>query len=96
LPILNADFEDNDEIMRTSDGLLVYNNPIFQNVSTPNEPVNEVSENQEEEKEKFNYEEFYTRELENLYTSCLEWIISRAPSTLYENIVIDECDKVSN
>lgn len=36
----------------------------------------------------------YTVELENLYTSCLEWIISRAPSSLYENIVIDECDKV--
>jgi len=36
----------------------------------------------------------YTLELENLYTSCLEWIISRAPSSLYENIVIDEVDKV--
>lgn len=36
----------------------------------------------------------YTSELENLYTSCLEWIISRAPSSLYENIVIDECDKI--
>ena len=36
----------------------------------------------------------YTAEMENLYTSCLEWIISRAPSSLYENIVIDECDKI--
>lgn len=36
----------------------------------------------------------YTQQLENLYTSCLEWIISRAPSSLNENIVIDECDKV--
>jgi hypothetical protein len=32
--------------------------------------------------------------MENLYTSCLEWIISRAPSSLNEGIVIDECDKV--
>jgi hypothetical protein len=44
----------------------------------------------------FNKEQFFTKELENLYTSCLEWIIQRAPSSLYENIVIDECDKVTN
>jgi hypothetical protein len=36
----------------------------------------------------------YSKELENLYTSCLEWIISRAPSSLNDNIVIDECDKI--
>lgn len=39
-------------------------------------------------------QDHYTQELENLYTSCLEWIISRAPSSLYENNVIDEYDKV--
>ena len=37
----------------------------------------------------------YTSELENLYTSCLEWILNRAPSSLYQNIVIDDFDKIS-
>lgn len=46
------------------------------------------------ESEKNRSTDDYTLELENLYTSCLEWIISRAPSSLYENIVIDEVDKI--
>jgi hypothetical protein len=37
----------------------------------------------------------YTLELENLYTSCLEWILNRAPSSLFSNIVVDDFDKVS-
>ena len=36
----------------------------------------------------------YTQELENLYTSCLEWILNRAPSSLYTSLVIDDFDKI--
>ena len=55
--------------------------------------MEEVVEEEATEEVKQNEDE-YTKELENLYTSCLEWIISHAPSPLYEHIVIDECDKV--
>jgi len=37
----------------------------------------------------------YTSELENLYISCLEWILNRVPSPLYTNIVVDDFDKVN-
>jgi len=36
----------------------------------------------------------YTVELENLYTSCLEWILNRAPSDLYKTLMIDDYDKI--
>ena len=37
----------------------------------------------------------YTQELENLYTSCLEWLLNRAPSGLFKNLVIDDYDKIT-
>ena len=37
----------------------------------------------------------YTQELENLYTSCLEWLLNRAPSGLFESLVIDDYDKIT-
>lgn len=37
----------------------------------------------------------YTQELENLYTSCLEWLLNRAPTGLFENLVIDDYDKIT-
>lgn len=37
----------------------------------------------------------YTQELENLYTSCLEWILNRAPSGLFHNLMIDDFDKIT-
>lgn len=50
--------------------------------------------------EKTSTNDEYTSELENLYTSCLEWIINRAPSALYHDLkrnqlqIIDEVDKI--
>ena len=37
----------------------------------------------------------YTLELENLYTSCLEWLLNRAPSSLFKNLMIDDYDKIT-
>lgn len=37
----------------------------------------------------------YTNELENLYTSCLEWILNRAPSRLFKAMMIDDYDKIT-
>ena len=37
----------------------------------------------------------YTQELENLYTSCLEWLLNRAPSGLFKNLMIDDYDKIT-
>lgn len=37
----------------------------------------------------------YTGELENLYTSCLEWILNRAPSSLFKTMMIDDYDKIT-
>ena len=37
----------------------------------------------------------YTQELENLYTSCLEWLLNRAPSTLFNTLMIDDNDKIA-
>lgn len=37
----------------------------------------------------------FTQELENLYTSCLEWLLNRQPSGLFENLVIDDYDKIT-
>ena len=36
----------------------------------------------------------FTRELEDLYISCLEWILSRAPSPLRTSLFIDDVDKI--
>ncbi len=36
-----------------------------------------------------------TRELENLYTSCLEWILNRAPSSLFKTMTVDDYDKIT-
>ena len=36
-----------------------------------------------------------TKELENLYTACIEWMLDRAPSALDRtNTMIDEHDKI--
>ena len=37
----------------------------------------------------------YTQELENLYTSCLEWLLNRSPSGLFKNLIIDDYDKIT-
>lgn len=37
----------------------------------------------------------YTNELENLYTSCLEWILNRAPSQLFKTMMVDDYDKIT-
>ena len=37
----------------------------------------------------------YTLELENLYTSLLEWLLNRAPSSLFKNLMIDDYDKIT-
>ena len=37
----------------------------------------------------------YTGELENLYTSCLEWILNRAPSGLFKTMMVDDYDKIT-
>ena len=37
----------------------------------------------------------YTHELENLYTSCLEWLLNRSPNGLFKNLIIDDYDKIT-
>ena len=37
----------------------------------------------------------YTQELENLYTSCLEWLLNRSPNGLFKNLIIDDSDKIT-
>ena len=37
----------------------------------------------------------YTQELENLYTSCLEWLLNRSPNGLCQNLIIDDYDKIT-
>ena len=37
----------------------------------------------------------YTQELENLYTSCLEWLLNRSPNSLFKNLIIDDYDKIT-
>jgi hypothetical protein len=67
------------------EGALLYNSQMQRHEQEKEDnPMNQLSSDDS------------TRELENIYTSCLEWIITRGPSSLYENIVIDECDKVNN
>ena len=37
----------------------------------------------------------YTQELENLYTSCLEWMLNRSPNNLFKTLIIDDYDKIT-
>lgn len=37
----------------------------------------------------------FTGELENLYTSCLEWILNRVPQGLFKTLMIDDYDKIT-
>ena len=37
----------------------------------------------------------YTQELENLYTSCLEWMLNRSPTNLFKTLIIDDYDKIT-
>jgi len=37
----------------------------------------------------------FTQELDCLYTSCLEWLLNRQPSALFESLVIDDYDKIT-
>jgi len=37
----------------------------------------------------------YTQELENLYTSCLEWLLNRSPNNLFKTMIIDDYDKIT-
>jgi len=37
----------------------------------------------------------FTGELENLYTSCLEWILNRVPQSLFKTLMIDDYDKIT-
>lgn len=45
--------------------------------------------------ESSNQADDFTSELENLYTSCLEWILNRVPQGLFKNLMIDDYDKIT-